>query len=1066
MIMASAGTGKTYNLAMRYLQLLSFGINPSEILAVTFTKKAAGEIFDKIINRLLDMTSDKENFCSMVPKDKLTDILKKLLTCPNDLRISTIDSFFSSLVRAYAPELGLSNDVKIIDAKDDRPARKVLRQWIKHTSKEEREELRELLKSVSEGKQLNFESSMIELLSSIYAVYLDTLYDNGKGICTWGVIHDFEQTLDAPDEQKLCRISAELRDFADTLSDAAKRRMLALADYISDVKRGNIPSDVIDLLGNFNEQNQENWLFDETTRLAYTKKIIFSEIISQNTRQAVRYILNQQIEKCRKKTLAVKSLIEKFDAIYSKEVRMRGSLTFDDQPLLLRNSEENGVFHLSSSEDMNMEERLDATINHYLFDEFQDTSNNQWYIFENLIDEILSSYDDRFRSLFCVGDIKQSIYQWRGGDPYLFGKVIAKAIPAAEHLGYDPREELFKSYRSSRHILDTANRVFEKENTPHVFQKSIDIMQYTPHESSNQELSGFTALINTPKLKKDDLAETQANIIVDTLRKISPFTGKKNLTVGVLVQKNDSPVIEKVKELCTDMPISIDGKIQIQNSMAFTVLRQLIMLSEHPSDPVADGVLKMLSDDAGELITAGDISRKLGYPESSACSTAELSAHIKHDIFKNSLAGFIQHFLDVYGEKFSNFDYERIDASRTLAETFSGTPEEFLHAIDKWHELKDQSVSHTIQFLTIHKSKGLEFDIVFLPDMYSKKYEASNKLELAHKTEIKNNIRWVNYFPQAELCRAIPALKKHWQLMDEDRLFEECCKFYVAMTRAKRAMYIFTNTKTPDELPYDEKSPDFQDIIVSKLAKHGNLTEAPELHETLGKYLGIVSSAMIYTAGSEDWHLLPFSPDEPQEDLKISVPKKDIVLHPSSKRRKLASQQHDFVYEVPAQNRFVPRKGANRGTVIHELFEQLDYIDDNFDAEKFAKDHNVESDAAELFASSLVSDSEIRRYLAKPSEPHLLWKERRFLFKDDTGEVIPGAFDRVTVYLDDAGNFRKAEILDYKSDDVETEKELLSRHHLQLKLYRKCLSRMTDIPEENIKLLLGALKFGKIVEVV
>ena len=155
-------------------------------------------------------------------------------------------------------------------------------------------------------------------------------------------------------------------------------------------------------------------------------------------------------------------------------------LTFADQPLILRNSDEAGTFHLSSSETMNMEERLDAVINHYLFDEFQDTSHDQWYIFSNLVDEILSTRDDRFRSFFCVGDIKQSIYQWRGGDPYLFEKVISDTREKSADLGYDPKSELFKSFRSSQDILDPVNITFSmKAAAPQTFNKALERMKFT-----------------------------------------------------------------------------------------------------------------------------------------------------------------------------------------------------------------------------------------------------------------------------------------------------------------------------------------------------------------------------------------------------------------------------------------------------------------------------------------------------------------------------------------------------------------------------------------------------------
>ena len=124
MIMASAGTGKTYNLALRYLQLLSYGVPASEILAVTFTRKAAGEIFQKIISILLEKIQNPQQ-CPLAPPEKLLNILRKLLCSEGELRISTIDSFFSSLLTAYAHKLQAEGKLSEFFEKMDRRLEKL-----------------------------------------------------------------------------------------------------------------------------------------------------------------------------------------------------------------------------------------------------------------------------------------------------------------------------------------------------------------------------------------------------------------------------------------------------------------------------------------------------------------------------------------------------------------------------------------------------------------------------------------------------------------------------------------------------------------------------------------------------------------------------------------------------------------------------------------------------------------------------------------------------------------------------------------------------------------------------
>ena len=665
-----------------------------------------------------------------------------------------------------------------------------------------------------------------------------------------------------------------------------------------------------------------------------------------------------------------------------------------------------------------------------------------------------------------MGDIKQSIYQWRGGDPCLFGKVIEKSLPAAENLGYDPRESLFESYRSSGDILDTVNRVFDGKNTPEMFRHCLDAMEFSPHASKKKDFDGFSALINTADIEKESLIEMQANIIIDTLHKISPFSRKQKLTVGVLMQKNDDCALlaDKIKELCTDLPVSVDGYIKLQSSMAFAVMKQLLILSEHPGDPMAKGVLQMLSANGSTPVTPADIARDMNYRTGDKVGCEKLAECIREDIFKNGLAGFIQRFLDVYGSKFSNFDYDRIEAARALAEKFTGTTEEYLHAVDEWHKLKDQSVSSTIQFMTIHKSKGLEFDIVFLPDIKSREHKSYNNLECAHPLEATNHVRWLNYFPNSDIMKVIPELMTHQWYMERERLFEECCKFYVAMTRAKRAMYIFADAEKADELDIYDKSPHFQDIMCRKLAECGRLAESPELDDTLDTYMEN-SSSVIYTTGKEDWYLRIKNDDVEQETAPTNKQSARTVLIPSAARKKLASHQHENIFAVSGEHRFAPRKGAETGTLLHELFEKLQYITEDFNAKEFAAATKVSPEIVDLFVNALAPDSEIRKYLIKPQETHTLWLEKRFLLKDEDGTLIPGAFDRVTIFLDESGNMQRAEILDYKSDNVEKSEELIKRHHLQLKLYRSCLCRMTGIPEEKIKLYIAALRTAQIIEI-
>ena len=1065
-IMASAGTGKTYNLAMRYLQLLSFGISPDEILAVTFTRKAAGEIFDKIVNRLLEMLKTP-HCCHLTSDGKLRKILQQLLDGENELRISTIDSFFSSLLQAFAPELGIRNDIQMIDANDTKYRKKVIRQWLRAASDKEMDELREWIKEANNDKQSSFESAINKLLDDVYGIYLEHSKNDDFTENRWGADFESEKKFRIPDPKRFNELGEYFDIYNKQLSDkTANRRFGELAKFLKNGAVGSVHSDVTALLGKLTENNSPTWLW-EVGDLVYLKKNILGEEVAKHVREAFRMIIAAQLEQAKKKSRAIFSLMQKFDAIYEKEVRGNGILTFQDLPYILRQGSDDSGFHLASSENINIEERLDASINHYLFDEFQDTSDTQWYILENLISELFVSLDDRFRSFFCVGDIKQSIYQWRGGNPELFGKVKDMTTQIAEELGYSPCKSLFESYRSSQDILNTSNIIFNdlRPDAPELFKLSVQKMQYGEHTSKKENLSGFSTLISIDK-KADEL-EVKAKMILDVIKKADPFAPGKNLTVGVLQHDNKGmrALADRLQEVAEreniSLAVSIDGNLSPQDSMAYSFLKQLLILANHPADKKARTFLSMLtfgSIENPEPFSADKIAERLGFENVS--DLEQLSRAVRNDIFLNETSGFVRRFFNAFKCDLNSFDRSRISAVAMMAEGYNGNTDEFLNDIETWLKAQDQSVKQTVQFMTIHKSKGLEFDIVFIPDS-DVNHKPSTIPEIAKEQEICNGVRWINYLPVKSIQQYLPEMEKHMRIVDEANAFAQCCKYYVALTRAKRAMYLFF------KLPENPNTFRFEVEITKQLERF-----APEdMHKVsfsdMQKRCELENQVnLVYASGTENWYdtVAVKKTPPPQE-----VPDTKVKLVYPSKSRRLASLEDGGFISVAPEVRFSAYSATDTGTELHDLFEKIDFIDKDFNAEEFLRENASEelsSTAKEIFMTAIDKNTPIRAALANPDTKCTLWKERRFLLQDDDGATIPGAFDRVVMYLDGNGNPCRAEILDYKSDKVESGSELVKRHRKQLELYRKCLSRMTAIPEAEIKISLAWLRAGKIVEII
>ena len=140
---------------------------------------------------------------------------------------------------------------------------------------------------------------------------------------------------------------------------------------------------------------------------------------SQKLARILRHCVAQELAIKLACTQGIHGLLSAVEERDDAQVRRAGRLTFSDLPVLLAPRTGQPILGVGQ---LNLEYRLDGAFDHWLLDEFQDTSTVQWHVVENLIDEVAQDPDGS-RTFFCVGDQKQSIYQWRGGDPQLVDRV-------------------------------------------------------------------------------------------------------------------------------------------------------------------------------------------------------------------------------------------------------------------------------------------------------------------------------------------------------------------------------------------------------------------------------------------------------------------------------------------------------------------------------------------------------------------------------------------------------------------------------------------------------------------
>ena len=396
LIEASAGTGKTYALVERLVAALREGVEPCEIVALTFSRAAAGEIFARFVRRLAENAAQR-------PAD--ADLLRRVVETQHLTQIGTLDSFLMRFVQMFPLELGLAGDVSVLGDFDAGGAYTGVSLSILRRSDDGAK--RALTAAFRQAKNReacrSFISTYQDLVGTWHRLYLD--HPDAAG---WG---DAVRIWPEPPEALAATIP-QIRAVADALAPFAGKR--GADTFIAAVRTftGKIPK---------------------------IPKVLEDEPAAA---RAVRLMHGFNLARRLETARGLHALLAAFEGEYARRVRARGRLTFGDVPRL--------VASLPEAARLALEYRLDARIRQWALDEFQDTSHEQWAALGNLVDEAVQA--DGEKGVFVVGDCKQAIYGWRNGDVAIFANL-------RESGKYELRE-LNESYRYTQEIADAVNRVF------------------------------------------------------------------------------------------------------------------------------------------------------------------------------------------------------------------------------------------------------------------------------------------------------------------------------------------------------------------------------------------------------------------------------------------------------------------------------------------------------------------------------------------------------------------------------------------------------------------------------
>jgi ATP-dependent helicase/nuclease subunit A len=1071
-ISASAGSGKTFQLTHRYIELMAHGIPPDRIAAFTFSRKAAGEIFDSIVNYLCEASVEEEvavRTAELIgkPEFKRKDfirLLRRFLSDLHRLYIGTLDSFTVSVLSSFPMELGISEGFQLLEGEGaiSKSAQQEVLGSIFNTRYVDAAAQHDFIEAFKQAT-FGLEEKGLERNLNRFIDEYQQYYQSLPVKEAWGwkerIWPDGSPWLD-----RVFSIDAagELESQLDSFLEKSRGRWKT---FIDAVRVFDINSPWTRDIGYLFEKliPEIEALRNGTASIKIDHTV--SDLSSDQCRlvlELLGHVMKTELRVAMERTQGIYRVLDRYETVYDKLVRRRGKLSFNDiQYLLTGGNRLSGGARLSRSPGaearLYIDYRLDSKLDHWLLDEFQDTSDLQWEVLNNLIDEVLQDTSGQ-RSFFYVGDVKQAIYGWRGGNASLFSQIRERYGTLIELV------PISRSFRSCQPIIDTVNKVFSSLPETELPAAAIEQWKkfWQEHQCAKDKVpeTGYAVLLEPecPEDKKKPEKQDRYRVVADILKEIAPQ--ERGLSVAVLVRSNEAgkEIVDFLREECSGMNIIHEGKATIKNSSVVLLLLSLVKFAAHPGDTLAWRHLQM--SPLGRYFQERNFNR------------AGLSLKLLAEIQEKGFQKFIRYWgkqlesvqpLDEFGRKRLQ---ELVDAAVEFEEQGSRECNSFVRFIDNYM-LNEATVESAVRVMTIHQSKGLGFDIVITPDLQEGRNASIAKgdhPDLLRAGSSATRESWVLKMPHQIIAQNDPVLEEELQRYHEKSCFESLCVLYVALTRAKQGLYMVTSYPGPDSNMVTAAR-----LLKAQLTGNANVKDNGSQIKLHGEQCN-----WLFETGQRDWYLKIAK----RKGLKLVEQKRlpDDFKHIPSLRKRLIrispSEMEETERNAGSLFSAVTSDSLELGTAVHELFSRLSWAGET-DEEELLQEWYRTSTFGELtkqkaigqFHQSLGSE-ELRQALSRPPGDVELWRERHFeiVIGDNW---ITGIFDRVVLTRGVDGKTQNAVILDFKSNDIPSEmslSEIAERYRSQLSLYGKALSRMLHIDYSQIRLILLFTKPGRIYE--
>lgn len=948
-VKASAGSGKTFALATTYINILIQ--NPyayRNILAVTFTNKATEEMKMRILSQLygianaLDDSNDylKEIIAHtqlppQVIRQRASKALQLLLHNYTYFRVETIDAFFQSVLRNLARELDLTPNLRV-ELNDKQVQEKAVDQlinqlqpnnqlltWILQYAKEK----------INDEQSWNVINTIkkfgYNIFKDAYKAYHDQLQ---KALQQKNFFTTYTQLLYSIKENAVSQWNKAAILFDETLQqygatiDMLANKTAGPAGYFLKLKKGIYDTNSLIKARVQNAMlKPETWLTKEQQKDEHLMQLAtqLTLLLNKVEQQRKQLIKNYQTANLILKHLAEIRLLSSIENKVRELNNESGSFLLSDTQhllnLLIEDSDSPFIF-----------EKIGTQIKHVMIDEFQDTSTIQWKNFKILLNEAIS-HDEG--SALIVGDVKQSIYRWRSGDWRLLNNIEKEFQNHQQQIHVKTLET---NYRSEKNIVNFNNAFFtiavqneyynlvNDNNTEaqQVQRAYADVIQNVPQKKGNNGYVQLTLLPNDDNLP-DNMFDSMLNTIQLLLQQ-----GAKQSSIALLIRTNSliHTIADKLMQAMPNIKLVSDEAFRLDSSNAVNILIDALQTLMHPDDMITKANLaktyqqtvlhRNLSDN--QLLVKGiDIDSFLP------------TTFIQQQDTLRTLPA-----IELVEQLFNIFQLQTLKEESAYLCTFYDILAQYLtdnlNAIDSFIEQWNLNLHSTpiqsdgiegIRILTIHKSKGLEFDHVIIP-YCDWTLEPSDDVILWCHTDIepfaKLPIIPIDY---AKNKMQETYFEPHYNEEHLQNMVDNMNILYVAFTRACKNLFVFAKRT--------DKS---RKIIRSKLIEDSILSIHQHLENSiLEGDLNNVKDTISLTYGNL------YIPEGKKKKLSNNVFLQPINTHTvqiQSFDNNVEFMQSNQSKEFVQQDDNQPTNNDNQqnyiqlGNILHQLFSKIKTIDD------------------------------------------------------------------------------------------------------------------------------------------